>query len=151
MVNGPNNYIKKNDKLLFFFFSKVTLCFPFFFLSLCVCFCVCMGTHQSKGATSKKETQFLKISTANSKKLLRKIFKNSASIDMSINTSIEANSERSSLTNTRTQSSSRTQTQYMSGKSYYDEKVNYVLPNNDDGKIDFLVKSTLDFDIICFS
>ncbi|RCH89750.1 hypothetical protein CU097_001724, partial [Rhizopus azygosporus] len=90
-----------------------------------------MGTHQSKSATSKKETQVLKISTTNSKKLLRKIFKNSASIDMSTNTSIDINSERSSLTNTETQSSSRTQTQYMSGNGC-DEKVNYVLPNNDD-------------------
>lgn len=70
---------------------------------------------------------------------------------MSTNTSIETNSERSSLTNTGTQSSSRTQTQYISGKSYYDEKVNYVLPSNDDGKTDFFVQSTLDFDIICFS
>ncbi|CEI95069.1 hypothetical protein RMCBS344292_09270 [Rhizopus microsporus] len=50
---------------------------------------------------------------------------------MSTNTSIDINSERSSLTNTETQSSSRTQTQYMSGNGC-DEKVNYVLPNNDD-------------------
>lgn len=141
MLNGLNNYIYiyiyiKTDKY-FFFFQKL----PFSFLSLCVRCCVCMGTHQSKSATSKKETQVLKISTTNSKKLLRKIFKNSASIDMSTNTSIDINSERSSLTNTETQSSSRTQTQYMSGNGC-DEKVNYVLPNNDDGKIDFFHEIT---------
>lgn len=109
-----------------------------------------MGTHQSKGATLKKETQFLKISTTNSKKLLRKIFKNSTSITMSTNTSIETNSERSSLTNPGTQSSSRTQTQYISGKSYYDEKVNYVLPNNDDGKIGFSCNKLLILTLFAF-
>lgn len=134
MVNRFNDY-KKKWQILFYY--RITPCFPLF-LSLSLCALLCMGTHQSKGATSKKETQFLKISASNltnNKKLLRKLLKNSASMTISASTFIETSSEESYLINPKAQSFSRTQD--MNGKSYYDEKIKYVLPNNDDSKIVF--------------